>query len=203
MKILLHILLFGLGIVAMIVATRPPELHSRRGVRILFSLIWVWILSDWVCDLLLKTEGQPGAGAYVFLVSVMALAVTWIPVIAWWISEGFSRTLEGTHRLTGLRPSFQLAKSSLKTGDTEGAMALTLEELEKDPLNYEGLLLMAQIHLDLDQPKEALKQLDKIINNPGATRGQVDIARSEKQRIEFSILPKAGLNDAPPAPKKK
>ncbi len=161
-----------------------PDLREERKRAILRSLPLLYLLSLW----------------NVFSwIAIVILAFLWHSILSWHFARIFTASMFGTGRAGGsFRPEYHMVRHFLKIGDPVQAQRALNEELEKDPLNYEGLLLQAQLHLDLKKHALAVKDLEKILSNPVATDAQKEIARSEKQRIEFEFAPAAAGDSAPP-----
>jgi hypothetical protein len=60
--------------------------------------------------------------------------------------------------------------------------------LEKEPYSYEGLLLLAQIHIDLDQPERAMKAVDLILEKTQLTEDQRKLIQQTRKAVEESLL---------------
>jgi hypothetical protein len=88
---------------------------------------------------------------------------------------------EGGSSETGRFPDYHYAKNHRRDGERDKAIAAIQNELRKDPRNFEGRMLLAEIYQDLSQPKEALAQLDIILANPDATPDQKEVARNERE----------------------
>jgi hypothetical protein len=82
---------------------------------------------------------------------------------------------------TGRFPDYHYAKNHRRDGERDKAIAAIQNELRKEPKNFEGRLLLAEIYQDLNQPKEALAQLHIILENPDATPDQKEVARNEEE----------------------
>jgi tetratricopeptide (TPR) repeat protein len=88
------------------------------------------------------------------------------------------------HRPTGVRVELGGARALKKHGEFAEALLLLKQELEKDPLDREGLLLLAELHDALQQPVEAMKALQKLLNNPGLSADQIGMVSERIRRIE-------------------
>jgi predicted Zn-dependent protease len=80
---------------------------------------------------------------------------------------------------TGQHPDYRYAKNHRRDGERKEAVAAIQTELRKDPKNFEGLLMLAEIYEDLNQPAEAIAQLNIILENPDATPEQKEVAEHE------------------------
>lgn len=70
-----------------------------------------------------------------------------------------------------------MARSHLEDQAYDQALKCLFEELDKDPDNYEGNMLLAKVYKETRQPDEALAALNRIIKNPDVMPGQVDWAK--------------------------
>jgi hypothetical protein len=82
------------------------------------------------------------------------------------------------------RTDYRIAKNHLRDREFELAIEATRVELEKDPKNYEGLMIAAAIYEHMKLPGNGINQLDIILNNPEASDAQKNVARTEKERLE-------------------
>jgi hypothetical protein len=88
---------------------------------------------------------------------------------------------------SGAWPDFRYARSAVRDGDLHGAIELTKGELEKEPENYEGLMLLASLYAETGKPARSIGALEKIIgalekilSNPNATDEQKRVASAAK-----------------------
>src|SRR5688500_13810505 len=124
-----------------IAATHPHELREHRWLKIILSFPPVLIISS-------AGYATSAANAYFAAFSFAILAFIWKSPLAHFFSLVFMRMLTGDlNRPTGIRAEFGAAKSLHKHGDIDDAFLHTRRELEKDPFSYEGLLLLAQLHI--------------------------------------------------------
>jgi tetratricopeptide (TPR) repeat protein len=124
---------------------------------------------------------------------------------AWFSAKAISAFFFSDARAgAGLRPEFRYARYARREGDLKEAMKLVRQELEKDPTNYEGLLLLAAIHEEMKRPDQAVSALNAILSNPGATEAQKEFARAEQDRLHeaqdrsSSVPPPLPESVAPP-----
>jgi hypothetical protein len=80
-----------------------------------------------------------------------------------------------------MKADFHYARNHRRDGERDKAVACIRHELSKEPKNFEGLLLLAEIYEDLNEPAAALAQLNIIIDNPEATEEQKEVARQEQE----------------------
>ena len=164
-------------------ATQPEELRDHRRLKIALSIPPVLMITWAAVEL-------NHANAYFGAFSFAILGFIWKSPIAYAGSLLFVKLLQGdVNRVTtGIRAEFGAAKALHKHGDLEDALRQTKAELEKDPFNYEGLLLLAQIYIDLDQPERALKTVDLILERSILTENQREVIARTRQAVEQSML---------------
>jgi hypothetical protein len=195
--------LIAIGVLALLAGvmlglSHPVELRPGRRWKMAVSLPMLAL----AILIMIQGAGNPAAAigqvtTYVFLIGVPGLI--WTPNITWFAARIISEVLHGSGRAGGgFRPDFSLARHYLKEGDLEEALKLTDEELDKDPCNFEGMLLLAQICLYRKEPDKAIKALEVIIANPDATDQQKELAVAEKKRLECEFSKPAGSDAAPP-----
>jgi hypothetical protein len=184
--------------VVMLLLSRPPELRRWRAVK-----MWVSLPMLAVAGVIMAINaGDPASaigqvGFYAFFIGIPA--IMWAPEMAWHSSRLLSTLLHGDGRAGGgFRPEYHLARHYLKEGDLAEALRHCQEELDKEPNDFEGLLLLAQIWLDRKRPPEAIKALERIIASPLATDEQRATAIAEKQRLEYTFSTPATADAAPP-----
>jgi|SRR5581483_11714559 len=149
--------------------TRPEELQNRRWTRLAISFFLV--------------AAGTMLGPLVTIVAMAFMAFLWTDVLSHYAAGGIVNFL---HRdissETGIRADFRYARNHRRDGETDKAITAIERELEKEPTNYEGLMLLAEIYEDLNQPGEALKHLQIIMDNSGATEDQKNYAQWEQEK---------------------
>jgi tetratricopeptide (TPR) repeat protein len=117
------------------------------------------------------------------LLAIIILVVA--SCIIWFIAKGISAFFFADgHADAGLRAEFRYARSAKREGDLKEAIRLAQQELEKDPKNYEGLLLLAAIYEEMKIPDQAMLQLNAALSHPDVTDAQREFAQAEKDRLE-------------------
>jgi hypothetical protein len=165
-----------------IAATHPEELRDHRWLKIILSMPPVLIIASALFEL------SP-INAYFSAFSIALLAFIWKSPLAHFSSLVFIRLLNGDmNRPTGIRAELGAARSFYKHGELDDALRHTKLELNKDPYHYEGLLLLAQIYIDLDQPDRALKTLDLILAKTPLTAEQRATIEATRLEVEQSLL---------------
>lgn len=198
MSWLMIVLVLGGAAGGMLLLSQPEELRPGRVWKMAVSLPLLAIgFSVMTISAANPAAGIGQVGFYVFFMGVPALI--WAPNLAWFGARLLSAVLHGSGRAGGgFRPEFGLVRFHLKEGNLDEAMRLLDEELDKDRNNFEGLLLLAQLHLYRKQPRKAIAALDAIITAPNTTDEQRALAVSEKQRLECEFAKPAGAEAAPP-----
>jgi hypothetical protein len=170
------VLLIALGVFWAL--TRPLELHEHRRLRISASMVLVFILA---------LSLQAGLGIHLFfnVFLFVFLCFLWAPVLAFHLSNGLCQMLfSGGSQVAsgGFRPDYREARSKIEDNQFDEAIKLTQAELEKDPSNYEGRVLLASLFHERKMPVEALIHLEAILNNPEATSEQRRNAQAGKNQ---------------------
>jgi len=84
---------------------------------------------------------------------------------------------------SGAWPNFKPARAAAAEGDLAEAIRFAKVELEKEPDNREGLLLLANLHADKGEPGKAIDYLGQVERNALATDQQKEFARSMTERL--------------------
>jgi hypothetical protein len=85
---------------------------------------------------------------------------------------------------SGAWPDFRAARSWAREGDIKKAIALTAAELEKEPENYEGLMLLGSLHADSGSVKLALRTTESLLRCAHLTEEQKRVAMEKKAIYE-------------------
>ena len=165
-----------------IAATHPEELREHRWLKMLLSIPPVLVVASALSEL-----GPINGFFSAFCIAL--LAFIWKSPLAHFSSLAFMRLLSGDmNRPTGIRAELGAARSFYKHGELDDALRHTKLELDKEPYHYEGLLLLAQIYIDMDQPERALKTLDRILAKTPLTEEQRATIRVTRQQVDGSLL---------------
>jgi hypothetical protein len=195
---LITVLVLGAAAGVMVLLSHPEELRPGRIWKMAVSLPMLAI----GLSIMAANAGNPAAAFgqvtfYVFFIGIPILI--WTPTMTWHAARFLSTILHGSGRAGGgFRPEYGLVRFHMKEGDLDEALKLLDEELDKDRNNFEGLLLLAQIHLYKKQPQKAIAALQTIIAAPNTTDEQRTLAVSEKKRLECEFAKPADGDDAPP-----
>ena len=170
--------------------TQPVELRSRRGLRIVCSLPFVSLFANTLArrvqDIGSAIDGM------LFLWGPMAMfvvALIWRNVLGYYAGRAAGRLIFGDlNSRTGVRADFRAAKSFLSHGEFSEALEETTAELKRDALNYEGLLLLADVHQHLGAPARALGALQKLSTNRELTPSQRALVQARQSQLEAHIL---------------
>ena len=169
-------------VAAGLAATQHHELRAFRWLKIAVSLPLVVLIAS-------VFDEMSGAGGWFALWPVALLGFIWKSPLAHLASAGVSRLIYGDlNRSTGIRAEFGGPKALLQHGDLEDALRVTLQELEKEPRNYEGGLLLSEIHQAMDQPKLAAKALERLLGSGGLTADQKHTVSARLAGIEDRLL---------------
>jgi hypothetical protein len=162
--------------------THAEELREGRWLKLVVSIPPVLVISSAFHEL-------SAINAYFGAFSFGILGFIWKSPIAHYGSLAFLRMLHGDmNRPTGIRAEFGAAKRLHIHGDLDDALKHTKQELEKEPCSYEGLLLLAQIYIDVDKPKCALETLDLLLARTPLSAEQRTAVTASRQALESSLL---------------
>ena len=165
-----------------IAATHPEELREHRWLKLLLSMPPVLVIASALSEL------GPINGFFSAF-GIALLAFIWKSPLAHFFSLAFMRLLNGDmNRPTGIRAELGAARSLHKHGELDEALRQTKLELDKEPYHYEGLLLLAQIYIDMDKPERASKTLDLILARTPLTDEQRAMIRATRQQVDESVL---------------
>lgn len=161
------------------ILSHPLELRSDRWLKVAFSVPLVFLIVT-----AMTSELDRGRGLRL-IISVAVLGFVWCGNIACLCSGSFANFFHGDiSSPTGMGLNFRYAKNHRRDGEIEQAIAAIEHELQKDPKNFEGLMLLAGVYQDMKQPEKALVQLEIVSNNSEATEAQKEVARAEIERCE-------------------
>lgn len=164
-----------------IAATHSKELRQFRWLKLALSMPPVLVIASALSEL-------TAANAYFSAFSFGILGFIWRSPMAHFGAFVFTRLLYGDmNRPTGIRAEFAAAKRLRFHGDLDDALRLTQTELEKDPSNYEGLLLLAQLYIDTDAPERALQTLDLLLAETQLTAEQLAAVSASRQSLNESL----------------
>ena len=167
----------GLGIAA----THLEELRPFRWLKIILSMPPTLMIAASLHDI---SSINPFLSAFSFGI----LALIWKTPIAHFGSFLFMRLINADfNRPSGMRAESGAAKRLHEHGDLDDALRLTREELEKDPYNYEGLLLLAQLYIDTDVPERALQTIDLLLANTPLTADQKAAVTATRKSLVESL----------------
>lgn len=158
-------------------ATHPLELREYRWLKIALSLPIVLLITSVYQEL--------GAfRGYFAMFGIGVLGFIWKSPIAHCMSGGFMKLILGNwNQPSGIRAEIGGPRALFKHGEYDEALVLTQRELEKDPMNYDGLLLLADIYEALSRPTDAQKALQKLLNKPALTADQRNMIQARIDKI--------------------
>ena len=163
------------------VLTHPLELREYRWIRIVVSLPIVVLVTSvfWRMGIV---------NGYFGVVGIAMLAFIWRSPVTHYASVGVAQLIFGTPNVGGgIRTDFGGARALLRHGDVDEAIEHLNRELRKDPLSYEGLLLLAQCHMEKSDLKRALGTANKSLAESPLSDEQREIVCTLKQQIEEKI----------------
>jgi len=104
---------------------------------------------------------------------ILALALIWCGPIAHLLAGPITNFIYSRgSQSAGHIPNYKYAREKALDGDFKEAIKMCQWELSKQPDNYEGLLLLATVHMEMKQPKLALEQVAVILKIPHLSEQQ-------------------------------
>lgn len=163
-----------LAFLMMLALSQPIELRESRWPKIKFTFLCVG-LAALLSQVPLDNFFVRYAVIVVFAACVTGIFGCWLPNASWLM---FSRPMDsmifggvGTQS-AGHIPDYKFAREKALEGEFKEAIKLCQWELSKQPDNYEGLLLLATIHMEMKNPKLALEQVELILKIPHLSEPQ-------------------------------
>ena len=137
----------------------------------------------------------------IILIIVGLIVSSTIGVLAWygsgWISHLSTKGMylgRGNDGISAsVLPEFHTAKAWAAEGQVEKAIRIAEAEEAKRPGHYEGNLLLAQWHCELQRHRKGLACLDRILINPLTTPDQRSVATDWKRQIEAFLREKESV----------
>ncbi|HTG44490.1 MAG TPA: hypothetical protein VK633_08155 [Verrucomicrobiae bacterium] len=162
--------------------THPEELRSFRWLKIALSFPIVLLLVSVFRELNVLS-------GFFGLWGIPLLALIWKSPFAHFASLCVGRLITGDlNQPTGIQANFAGAKALRQHRDLQEALHHTRAELEKDPFNYEGLLLLSEIQEELSSLDQSIHPLGKLLTKPGLTAEQRNHVLKRKGLLEERIL---------------
>lgn len=167
--------------------TKPEDIRSQRWPCIILSIPLVGLVANIYCVPIAGNSGAlaPGIAA---ILAVGALGFVWMRVFAHYASGGFLHLITGNLNAQSNTVDLRLARWHRKEGRTLKSIDFALRELEKDPLDYEVLVLLADLHEENKDIVAAHAALETLFNSGHLAGIQVDIIQERKTRLEEKIL---------------
>lgn len=143
---------------------------SEDPARVIFK----WIASGVIFVILvimgLSIRGMGPAGAFIGPISAAAfgvvLGIMWAPHLGALIAKPFTALYDGGETEAELRPLYSIARAKQKRGLYQAAIAEVQKQLERFPQDYEGWMLLAEIHGDnLKDNAEAQRCIAQILSH--------------------------------------
>ena len=169
-------------ILAGIAATHPLELRPSRWTRIIASLPIVLLITS-VFNQLNAVSG------YFALWGFGLLGFLWASPIAHAATSGVHHLIFGEqNRLSsGVHASFSGARALKRHGDLPEAIRLTEAELEKEPLSYEGLMLLSELFEQVGEQQKAIGALQHLLQSGNLTANQRKCVRDRSNELARGV----------------
>jgi tetratricopeptide (TPR) repeat protein len=139
-------------------------------------MIFKWILSGVVLIILvfvgLNIRGMGYAGAFigpiVAAIFGIGLGILWAPHLGALIAKPFTSLYDDGDAQAEVRPLYSIARAKVKRGLYQAAIAEVQKQLERFPTDYEGWILLAEIHGEnLENNAEAQRCVNEILSHEG------------------------------------
>ncbi len=139
-------------------------------------MIFKWIVSGVVFIILvivglnIRRMGYAGAfiGPIVAAIFGIFLGILWAPHLGALIAKPFTSLYDDGDAEPELRPLYSIARAKQKRGLYQNAIAEVRKQLERFPTDYEGWMLLAEIHGDhLKDIPEAQRCVAEILSHEG------------------------------------
>lgn len=149
-------------------------------------------LSDeriYLCEMFWRCSCYPDPGALAshrFMFRHRNTLLIWVTdMIAGFCSRRFvSFLMSEPDQHSGAWPNFKTPRLLAADGNLAEAIQFAEIELEKEPENLEGLLLLASLHEDKGHPGKAIRYWRQVEQSPASTQAQKELAHATRQRLE-------------------
>lgn len=183
MPYLAEAIFVGCGIVLMLALSHPDELRRGRWLKMALSMPVLLFLA-WMLGFQPDNRAAAIGNATFYGGGVVVFGLIWMKNFTWFGGQAFLRLTHGSGKAGGgFVPDYRAARARVDDGDYDQAIEYAKFELAKEPGNFEGLWLLAAIHQELKQIKEASQQLDLILACPTSTPEQIAAARAAQQQL--------------------
>ncbi|MBI5775050.1 MAG: hypothetical protein HZA89_15090 [Verrucomicrobia bacterium] len=167
------------AMLVMLALSHPMDLRETRWTKIKFTWLCAGVMLclgtmvglDWIP---LDNFIVRYIVIVLFAACVTGILACWIPNVAWLFSRPVDTLIFGGvgTQSAGHIPEYKYAREKALEGDFKEAIKMCQWELSKQPDNYEGLLLLATIHMEMKNPKLALAQVELILKIPHLSENQ-------------------------------
>jgi tetratricopeptide (TPR) repeat protein len=174
----------GCGILLMFALSHPAPLRKGRWLKMAVSLP-VLLFLGWLLGFQPDNAATAIGNATFYVGGTVIFTLIWLNNFTWFSAEAVHRVVHGRPNQGGggFVPDYRAARSRVEDGDYEQAIEYVQFELAKEAGNFEGLWLLAALHQELKQLKEARAALDRILACPSSTPEQVTTARAAHQQL--------------------
>jgi len=139
-------------------------------------MIFKWVISGVVLIILvivglnIRRMGYAGAfiGPIVAAIFGILLGILWAPHLGALVARPFTSLYDDGDAEVELRPLYSIARARQKRGLYQAAITEVQKQLERFPTDYEGWMLLAEIHGDnLKDNSEAQRCVSEILSHQG------------------------------------
>jgi len=167
------------GVGAMV--TQPEELRPFRWLKVFLSFPLVLLFVSAFYD---STVTSGIFSIFGFAI----LAFIWKTPMAYFGGFCVSHLIFGGNWKTGIHADIAGAKALARHGDLDAAIQYLEAELEKEPANYEGVLLLSDGYAQKHQLARSCGLLQKLCNSETLTPEQKIMVEQRKTDLENRML---------------
>ncbi len=168
------------GILGMLWLTREDEFHEYRWKRFYWSLpLLIFVGSCFTrVSFAFSNSALHLAGA------MMVLFMIWRDPLTHYGSQVFLVGLFGNGQGGGsVVPTFNFAQKLINDDELEDAEKEILQQLAKDPQNFDGNRMLAAIYQEWKQPDKAIKRLDVAAQRPDIPESHAEFIKEAREQL--------------------
>ncbi len=169
----------ALGTLLLLWLSSDIEFRERRWPKILVSQPILLALAAFFTVL-----GKAPATPFFLGIGVMSLWLIWREELAHHVGQPVMGVLYGGGRAGGsVVPTFSFAQKLINDDELKDAEKEIIEQLAKDPHNFEGRRMLAAIYQEWKQPDKAIAQLDQALLRPDIPESHVEFITEAKEQL--------------------
>lgn len=165
-------LIIGASLVLWFVWHTIKKSHDPGRILFKWTISFIFLIALVVLGAKLGAFGYAGAfiGPITAAIFGIILAILWAPHLGAVLAKPITSFYDGGDEEPEIRPFYSIARAKQKRGKFDEAIAEVHRQLERFPTDYEGWMLLAEIHAqDLKDNLSAQDCLEEILRQPGHT----------------------------------